>query len=155
VLRGEFFERRLTDRLIEIATEGRGAVFNGWVEPEPTPADEATEATETEATGDQEPASPPAAEADGDADALDRALTLGTMPGQPGDLVETPPAADAAVVGVGDVAGEPDAAQAAAAGHERENAAVAAGAPAEAVTPEEREAQGEPGVGGSLPNPTT
>lgn len=31
MLRNELFERKLTDRLIEIATEGQGAVTNGWV----------------------------------------------------------------------------------------------------------------------------
>ena len=35
MLRGDLFERALTDRLIEIVTEGRGAVINGWVAPEP------------------------------------------------------------------------------------------------------------------------
>lgn len=30
VLRNDMFEKKLTDRLIEIATEGRGAVINGW-----------------------------------------------------------------------------------------------------------------------------
>jgi trigger factor len=34
VLRNDLFDRRLTDRLIEIATEGRGAVLNGYVAPE-------------------------------------------------------------------------------------------------------------------------
>lgn len=33
VLQSELFERQLTDRLIEIATEGRGAVVNGWTAP--------------------------------------------------------------------------------------------------------------------------
>ena len=36
MLRGDLFERNLTDRLVEIVTEGRGAVLNGWVAPEPT-----------------------------------------------------------------------------------------------------------------------
>ncbi|MGB3307484.1 MAG: trigger factor [Thermomicrobiales bacterium] len=36
MLRNELFERKLTDRLIEIATEGRGAVVNGYVAPEPS-----------------------------------------------------------------------------------------------------------------------
>ncbi len=35
MLRNELFERKLTDRLIEIATEGRGAVLNAYVAPEP------------------------------------------------------------------------------------------------------------------------
>ncbi|MBA3274241.1 MAG: trigger factor [Chloroflexia bacterium] len=35
MVRSELFERKLTERLIEIATGGRGAVLNGWVAPEP------------------------------------------------------------------------------------------------------------------------
>jgi len=34
MLRNDLFDRRLTDRLIEIATEGKGAVINGWTEEE-------------------------------------------------------------------------------------------------------------------------
>jgi len=41
MLRNELFERTLTDRLIEIATEGRGAVLNAYVAPEPALEDEA------------------------------------------------------------------------------------------------------------------
>lgn len=37
VLRNDLFERRLSERLLAIATEGRGAVVNGWVEPKPAP----------------------------------------------------------------------------------------------------------------------
>jgi trigger factor len=33
LLQSEYFERQLTDRLIEIATEGRGAVVNAWEPP--------------------------------------------------------------------------------------------------------------------------
>ena len=33
VLQSEYFDRRLTERLIEIVTEGRGAVVNGWEPP--------------------------------------------------------------------------------------------------------------------------
>jgi trigger factor len=40
-LRNDLFDRRLTDRLIEIATDGRGAVLNGW-----TPQDQPSEITE-------------------------------------------------------------------------------------------------------------
>lgn len=146
VLRNDLFERRLSERLLEIATEGRGAVLNGWVEPEPTSAVESGGAD----TQDEAPA---AATADGSS-AADQALTLGTMPGQPGDTAETGVAEAAAAVGVIDVAAEPDAAQAAAAGHDRESAVVAAEAPADAVTPDEAEAIGEPGQGGSLARPT-
>ena len=34
VLSSDLFDRKLSDRLIEIATEGRGAVVNAWVKPE-------------------------------------------------------------------------------------------------------------------------
>jgi trigger factor len=35
MMKNELFDQKLTDRLIEIATEGRGAVLNGWVPAEP------------------------------------------------------------------------------------------------------------------------
>ena len=38
MLRNQLFETKLTDRLIEIATEGKGAVTNAYVAPEPVPA---------------------------------------------------------------------------------------------------------------------
>jgi len=40
MLRNELFERKLTDRIIDIATDGRGAVLNAYVAPEPTVDDE-------------------------------------------------------------------------------------------------------------------
>jgi hypothetical protein len=46
MLRDDLFDRKLTDRIVEIATEGKGAVINGWVEPEVIEA----ESTETEAS---------------------------------------------------------------------------------------------------------
>lgn len=49
VLRDDMFEKKLTNHLIDMATEGRGAVLNGWVQPEPsaeTPA--STESDENE-----------------------------------------------------------------------------------------------------------
>lgn len=49
MLRNELFERKLTDRLIEIATEGRGAVLNAWVAPEPA-IDAESSVIDTEAT---------------------------------------------------------------------------------------------------------
>ena len=45
MLQSELFERQLTDRLIEIATEGRGAVINAWEAP-------ATEAESSESDGE-------------------------------------------------------------------------------------------------------
>jgi trigger factor len=46
MLQSELFERRLTDRLVEIATEGRGAVVNEWTAPvtEPSESSAADEA---------------------------------------------------------------------------------------------------------------
>lgn len=38
-LRNDLFDQRLTDRLIEIATQGKGAVINGYVAPEPAEAE--------------------------------------------------------------------------------------------------------------------
>jgi hypothetical protein len=56
------FERQLADRLIDIATEGRGAVVNPWTPPaaeapDVTPTEEAstTETTETEGGESTEP----------------------------------------------------------------------------------------------------
>lgn len=75
VLRNDLFERKLTDRVIEIATEGKGAVVNAYVEPEiPIAAsdegDIAEDASEDEATSEQSAQStdeqPAAAEARGE-----------------------------------------------------------------------------------------
>lgn len=49
ILRNDLFERRVTDRLIEIGTEGRGAVINGYIAPPPSEDDEA-EAEDASAT---------------------------------------------------------------------------------------------------------
>lgn len=40
-LRNEMFDRKIQDRLIELATEGRGAVLNAWEAPAEEPATEA------------------------------------------------------------------------------------------------------------------
>jgi trigger factor len=55
MLQSEFFERQLTDRLIEIATDGRGAVVNGWEPPanDEADAEAADDATVTEETQDE------------------------------------------------------------------------------------------------------
>jgi trigger factor len=55
VLGNDLFDRKLSDRLIEIATEGRDAVINPWVKPEPVEAadeDEATDADKMTAPAD-------------------------------------------------------------------------------------------------------
>ena len=44
MLQNEMFDRQLTDRLIELATEGQGAVVNAWAAPEPVASAEATQA---------------------------------------------------------------------------------------------------------------
>jgi trigger factor len=50
-LRNEIYDRHLTDRLVEIATDGRGAVVNGWVAP---PSEETGgETTEASAENDE------------------------------------------------------------------------------------------------------
>jgi trigger factor len=42
MMRNQLYDQKVTDRLIEIATEGKGAVINAWVAPEPA-VDEATD----------------------------------------------------------------------------------------------------------------
>lgn len=63
MLRNQLYERKLTDRLIEIATDGKGAVLNGWVAPEPV--DDATDAGD----GTVAPAAAPAQDDTATADA--------------------------------------------------------------------------------------
>lgn len=53
VLRNDLFERKLTDRIIEIATEGKGAVVNAYVEPETS----ATTSTTSDEDGNGDEAS--------------------------------------------------------------------------------------------------
>ncbi|HEX5500853.1 MAG TPA: hypothetical protein VFX03_16570, partial [Thermomicrobiales bacterium] len=60
MLQGDLYERKLFDRLIEIATEGRGAVINAW---EPAPVTTPAHAAEEGAT----PAEPEAAAAEASA----------------------------------------------------------------------------------------
>jgi trigger factor len=64
MLQSELFERQLTDRLVEIATEGRGAVVNAWTAPETASADSSPAGDEAVA-GDE---SASEAEASGEAD---------------------------------------------------------------------------------------
>jgi trigger factor len=58
LLESEYFHRELTNRLIELATEGRGAVINGWEPP-------AASATETTDAGDEAPSETGAEDNDG------------------------------------------------------------------------------------------
>jgi hypothetical protein len=50
MLQSELFERQLSERLIELATEGRSAVVNGWEPPVAEANGEAGSAAETSAT---------------------------------------------------------------------------------------------------------
>jgi trigger factor len=83
MLRNQVFERKLTDRLIDVATEGKGAVINPYV----APVVEISEVMADAAVSDEVPAAIEAQEADGDAD----------LPG--GDVVE----AETAEVASGDL----------------------------------------------------
>jgi len=47
VLRNDMFDKKLTAHLIEMATEGRGAALNGWVEPEADESDAAPSDADT------------------------------------------------------------------------------------------------------------
>ena len=62
LLETEFFERQLTNRLIEIATEGRGAVINAWEPPVEEASPETPEADAVSAVGDEALAAPDADE---------------------------------------------------------------------------------------------
>jgi trigger factor len=53
MLQSELFERQLTDRLVEIATEGRGAVVNAWEAPV-TEQESSDVDVETAAAGDDD-----------------------------------------------------------------------------------------------------
>ncbi|MBA3416332.1 MAG: hypothetical protein H0U10_14005, partial [Chloroflexia bacterium] len=78
-LRGELFDRKLQDRLVELATEGRGAVVNAW---EPPVRDEvAADAAETEAaaaTAETEGGEAPPAAREEPAEAAAAATGTGT-----------------------------------------------------------------------------
>jgi trigger factor len=55
MLQSELFERQLTDRLVEIATEGRGVVVNAWEAPAAA-AESSDSEVETSAAGDDDTA---------------------------------------------------------------------------------------------------
>lgn len=98
-IRRQLEDALIRQRLIAIATEDQDIVTNGWTPPEPPTPEEAAELGITlaeDADGEDEVAGDEAAPS-----AIDEALTIGTMPGQPGDLAEPDPAAgDAAVADV-------------------------------------------------------
>jgi trigger factor len=77
MLRNQLYEQKLTDRLIEIATEGQGAVLNAYVAPEPVaPAAAAdTDATEPTDVSETEAADTPEAEAITEAEGTTDAVT--------------------------------------------------------------------------------
>ena len=52
MLQSELFERQLTDRLVEIATDGQGAVVNAWVAPETEQSESSVVGEETVAADD-------------------------------------------------------------------------------------------------------
>ena len=160
MMRNNLFEQRLGDRLIELATEGRGATVNGW---------EPSEEENVEAGGSADGGDTPVQDGDDAAQGVndqgehpgeDPVITSGVMSGQSGDIAATATAVDPdAAVAVAEVAEEgrvTDIAQAAAVGHDAEteslDAAEATGD--DQVSSEERESLGEPGTGGSLANPT-
>jgi trigger factor len=58
MLRNQLFDQKVTDRLIEIATEGKGAVINGWTAPVVEETGESVEA-EAEAEAEEAPAKKP------------------------------------------------------------------------------------------------
>ena len=93
MMRNQLFEQRLTDRLIEIATEGRGATLNGHV-----PGDDDDVVTDAGGSTTDEDAEATAVGGEATADDV---VTTGTMPGQPGDVAATATATDPdAAVGV-------------------------------------------------------
>ncbi len=171
VMRNNLFEQRLGDRLIELATGGRGATVNGWEAPV---GDAEAPGGVSDATGvlpgSEDGTSTVSEDERITAMAEDAVITTGTMSGQPGDIAATASVPDSdAAVSVAEVADEgraSDVEQAAAVGHETESDAVgtatagsddAAGdslGSDDGQTPEERESLGEPSTGGSLPNPT-
>jgi len=69
MLQNEMFDRQLTDRLIELATEGRGAVVNAWVAPEPVEGAETSPTDETAELAAEVDTAPVAAEEVADAEA--------------------------------------------------------------------------------------
>jgi hypothetical protein len=107
-IRRQLEDAQVRQRLVEIATEGQGIVTNGWTPPPPPAAEpgegeagadsgDEAEADDVEALGitsaDDAGAEGEAGADDAVPSALDDALTIGTMPGQPGDLAEADPAA--------------------------------------------------------------
>ncbi|MFT4036820.1 MAG: trigger factor [Thermomicrobiales bacterium] len=85
MLMNEMFDRQLTDRLIEMATEGRGAVINAWEAPE---APEAEDGIETADIAEIAPV--------GEAEAAEAATEVAdaevTVEGETGDEATTSPA---------------------------------------------------------------
>lgn len=100
-IRRQLEDAQVRQRLIAIATEDQGVVTNPWTPPAPPAAEPGADdesGVEAGADDTDSPGITPAAEAGDEADdaastALDDALTIGTMPGQPGDLAEPDPAA--------------------------------------------------------------
>jgi trigger factor len=64
MLQSELFERQLTDRLVEIATEGRGAVVNAWTAPMTDQSESSVAGEETVAAEDDGSEADASSEAD-------------------------------------------------------------------------------------------
>jgi trigger factor len=102
MLRNELFERKLTERLVEIATDGSGAVLNAYVAPEPVAAGPgaASEAEPAAATGTDADETPAATAEDVVPDGEDASeieqLDLGGQVPAPQTMAATADAAPAA-----------------------------------------------------------
>lgn len=92
MLRNQLFERKLTDRLIEIATDGRGAVLNAWEAPADAPGGTADSSNEGALAGASTAAASSATDVDattGDAPSTGTDETEATSEAADGDAVAT------------------------------------------------------------------
>ena len=92
MLRNQLFERKLTDRLIEIATDGRGAVLNAWEAPADAPVGTADSSTEGVLAGASTAEASSATDVDattGDAPSTGTDETEATSEAADGDAVAT------------------------------------------------------------------
>lgn len=92
MLRNQLFERKLTDRLIEIATDGRGAVLNAWEAPADAPGGTADSSIEGASAGASTAEASSGTDADattGDAPSTGTGETKATSEGADGDAVAT------------------------------------------------------------------
>ncbi len=92
MMRNELFDQKLTDRLIEIATEGKGAVLNAWEPAEPVEDDETAGAVEAARVADDADAASDGTESEiaedvvaGDTDVADAAEAGPELEGDSGE----------------------------------------------------------------------